>query len=216
MPNTAILIVRIVQAALAIIVLGLSAATINGTENRFYSFYYNIDAYSVFCSVWTLLIVSYFIFCPIYFKVVAIPIAVLIIEIITNIFWFANWIALASLWGPGSCRGISWCQTGKASIAFACFTWLAFVGSTILISLSAVGYSKNNSFSTRDSTLVGGEFPQSSTGPVVAPVVEAPVVAPENIDLEANISNKERFTPEASQTEPIPPAGTGIDYDGAR
>lgn len=205
-----ILIVRVIQIILAILVLALSANTIHGTENYYgFSFYFTIDGYSLFCSIWTLLVVGYFIIAPMFVSVIAIPILGFVIEIITTIFWFSAWIALATLWGPGSCRSISWCSTGKASIAFACFTWLSFMATTILIIISSLPYFHSKGFSQRIPFEVGGTFPhvtQPATGPSVAPGNS------NNIDLEAHPSNKEQFTPEVSHNNnnAIPPAGTGI------
>lgn len=227
---SALTILRIVQFVLTVITLGLTASTVN-SENTITSYYgfrstsSSIDNFAVFCSVWSLLVIAYMIFAPLYLAVIAVPIISLVVDVITTIFWFSAWIALASQWAPfGRCGGWSGCKTGKASIAFACFTWLAFLASTILIILSALPYFKSNSFSSRSAPfLEGGAFPTTSAP---APGTTGPVGAPrdgENIDLEANQSNKEQFSPEVSYNappvaEPVHPhnvnsppvAGTGI------
>ena len=78
----------------------------------------------LFCSVWTLLAVAYLVLTPSRFPQAAHKYAILGVEAITMIFWFAAWVAVASLWGDLRCgsRGGT-CGAGTAAIVFSAFIW---------------------------------------------------------------------------------------------
>jgi len=78
----------------------------------------------LFCSVWTLLAVAYLVLAPSRFPAAAHKYAILGVEAVTMIFWFAGWVAVAALWGDvqcGSQGGI--CGAGTAAIVFGAFVW---------------------------------------------------------------------------------------------
>jgi hypothetical protein len=78
----------------------------------------------LFCSLWTILAVAYLVLAPSRFPSAAHKYAILGVEALTMIFWFAGWVAVAALWGDlgcGSRGGV--CGTGTAAIVFGAFIW---------------------------------------------------------------------------------------------
>jgi len=122
---------RIVQAVLAIIILGLTAYIVDVTWGTPDSV-----NFMLFTSVWTLLAVVYLTVTPTYFPALAHKYVVLALEAITMIFWFAAWVAVATLWGDWSCgsRG-GVCGAGTAAIVFSAIEWLTFVATTVMAAL---------------------------------------------------------------------------------
>ena len=53
------------------------------------------DSFLVFVSIWTLLVVLYLGLAPKFFPSLAIPFAILALDALTMLFWFAGFIALA-------------------------------------------------------------------------------------------------------------------------
>ena len=80
--------------------------------------------FMLFTSVWTLLAVAYLAVTPTHFPNFAHKYLILAVEAVTMIFWFAAWVAVASLWGDISCgsRGGP-CGAGTAAIVFGAFIW---------------------------------------------------------------------------------------------
>jgi len=79
----------------------------------------------LFCSVWTLLVVAYLVITPSRYPRAAHKFAILGVEAVTMIFWFAAFIAVAALWGDwfgGSGRGTPY-GTGVAAIVLSAFLW---------------------------------------------------------------------------------------------
>ena len=78
----------------------------------------------LFCSLWTLLAVIYLVLAPSRFPAAAHKFAILGVEALTMIFWFAGWVAVAALWGDLACgsRG-GVCGAGTAAIVFGAFIW---------------------------------------------------------------------------------------------
>ncbi|ORY16880.1 membrane-associating domain-domain-containing protein [Clohesyomyces aquaticus] len=132
-----ILPLRAVQAVLAIIVLGLTAYVVdawNGPYNWGWS--PSSVNFLLFCSIWTLLAVAYLIVTPSRFPQFAHKFAILAVEAVTMIFWFAGWVAVAALWGDigcGSRRGV--CGAGTAAIVFGAIEWLTFVATTVMAAM---------------------------------------------------------------------------------
>lgn len=216
-PNKPLFYLRIAQLAMAVIVLGLSAATISNSTYRYrgvrYSYSSGTDNYSVFVAVWTLLAIPYLLLSPLIFEIAAYPLAFMIVELLSDVFWFAGWIALAAQWGPvGNCFSSSACKTGKASTAMSAITWLLFVASTIVVMTSAVVYFKNKGLSTVKPGIPGGELP-------VPPVSNTENQhGNEIVDLEASPSTKESVSHNTIgesefrvQNNDIPPAGTVLN-----
>jgi hypothetical protein len=77
----------------------------------------------LFCSVWTILALAYLIISPLHFPNTAHKFAILGVEALTMIFWFAAWIALAALLGDTACRHWGPCRAADAATVFAAFEW---------------------------------------------------------------------------------------------
>ncbi|QGA19318.1 hypothetical protein EYB26_007007 [Talaromyces marneffei] len=125
-----VLPVRIVQAVFAIIILGLTAYAIN-VELEWSWYSSNTINFDLFNSIWTLLVaLPYLSLVPIFFANLSHHYAVLVIEIVTMIFWFAGFIALgASLPPPRACHG-NFCSSLQAATVFGAFEWLLFAITT--------------------------------------------------------------------------------------
>ena len=200
--SSSVLILRIVQVLNTILVLGLSANTVHGTRSatRYFSSYYytysyynGTDAFTIFLAVWSLLVLAYLLLAPMFLSAIAIPIVSLVIELITMIFWFSDWIALAALWGPFSCGGVNFCGTGKASAAFAAVNWVLFLATFILIVIKSVPFIKSGVFSTKERFAIGGILPTVVAAPTAADIEQQQAAG---VDLDTNLSNKEVFSPQ--------------------
>jgi len=78
----------------------------------------------IFTSVWTLLAVAYLAITPGRFPTAAHKYGILAAEVLTMLFWFAGFIALAVLLtdiGCGTRRGV--CAAATAGDVFAAFEW---------------------------------------------------------------------------------------------
>lgn len=76
----------------------------------------------IFASVWTLLALIYLILAPWRFPTFAHMFAILAVEALTMLFWFAGFVALAVFLGDRVCFG-SVCSCAKAATVFAAFEW---------------------------------------------------------------------------------------------
>ena len=81
----------------------------------------------LFCAVWTILALVYLVLTPGMFPTAAHKFGILAVEILTMIFWFAAWIALASLLGDVGCNQ-AWgvCRAATAATVFAAFEWYVY------------------------------------------------------------------------------------------
>ncbi|KAF2750125.1 hypothetical protein M011DRAFT_396754 [Sporormia fimetaria CBS 119925] len=129
-----ILPLRGVQALFSIIVLGLTAYLVDDARHWWWSSPDSVD-FLLFTSVWTLLVVAYLVLVPSRFPQFAHKYAILAVEAVTMIFWFAGWVAVAALWGDTRCRHSTWCSCGIAAIIFGALTWLTFVATTVFAGL---------------------------------------------------------------------------------
>jgi len=127
------LALRIVQGILAIICLGLTAYVANSWSYYWYIGTPSSIAFMLFTSVWTLLALVYLIVAPMKFPTAAHKFAVLAVEALTMLFWFAAFIAVAVL-VSGICYGHV-CDSGKAAAAFGAFAWLTFAATTTLAAM---------------------------------------------------------------------------------
>ncbi|KAF2788539.1 hypothetical protein K505DRAFT_328861 [Melanomma pulvis-pyrius CBS 109.77] len=131
-----VLPLRAVQAVFSIIVLGLTAYIVDASTSPWYSWSPDSVNFLLFCSVWTLLAVAYLVLAPSRFPAAAHKFAIIGVEALTMLFWFAGWVAVAALWGDLSCGshgGV--CGAGTAAIVFGAFIWLTFVATTIVAAL---------------------------------------------------------------------------------
>ncbi len=135
--------IRITQAIFAIIVLGvlaygiytsppsfLTSTLLTPTAANDWSFYSSPSQvnFLIFASVWTLLAVAYLVIAPIRFRTAAHKFAILAVEAVTMIFWFAGFIALACMLNDDWCdvRTGRWgrpCQAAIAGDVFAALEW---------------------------------------------------------------------------------------------
>ncbi|KAF2257819.1 hypothetical protein CC78DRAFT_549618 [Lojkania enalia] len=134
--------IRIAQAVLSIIILGLTAYIIDTFSTPFGSFSPDSVDFMLFTSLWTLLAVGYLVFVammPDRIPVIAHKYAVAAVEAVTMIFWFAAWVAVAAKWGdinwPDGYEHPAWWSSGVAAIVFGCIVWLTFVATTVMSAL---------------------------------------------------------------------------------
>ena len=136
------LIVRAVQFVFAIIVLGLTGHStlpyqpLSGTVTNMppsvasYGDTPSQDSFMVFTAIWTMLVLIYLALSPRFFPKIAHPYAILGLDALTMLFWFAGFIALAVFehdfsynvgfytFGCGS-----FCGEFKAAAVFGAFEW---------------------------------------------------------------------------------------------
>ncbi|EZF34680.1 hypothetical protein TMEN_3718 [Trichophyton mentagrophytes] len=130
MPNI-ILILRGVQALLAVVTLGLIAYVVNWVRERLVFGGLDSANFLLFDSIWTLFIaLPFIVFSPKFFPALAHQYALLGVEAATVLFWFSAFISLAvDTSNIGECTV---CSVVKAAIAFGAFEWAAFVGTFVL------------------------------------------------------------------------------------
>ncbi|KAG9228296.1 membrane-associating domain-containing protein [Amylocarpus encephaloides] len=122
---------RIAQSIFAIIELGLTAYVVNRWAHGWWS--PSQANFLLFCSIWTLLVLIYLILAPLKFPRFAHKSAILGIEAVTMIFWFAGFIAFAVLLSDIGCGSGWWgCRVNQAAAVFGAFEWLLFMFSTVL------------------------------------------------------------------------------------
>lgn len=131
---------RLAQAVLSVLVLGLTAYVVsiwNPSEVNFL----------LFTSIWTFLALAYLIITPGRFPEAAHKYGILAAEIITMIFWFAGFIATAVLLTDTGCRRGSVCRSLQAATVFGAFEWALFTATTIMAGLHA--WRARNSYDDR-------------------------------------------------------------------
>ena len=80
----------------------------------------------IFCAVWSILAVAFLILSPRYdtqARHVGHKFAILAVDAVTAIFWFAGFIALAVFIGVPNCGNNHVCGALQASVAFGAFLW---------------------------------------------------------------------------------------------
>ncbi|KAL1867199.1 hypothetical protein Plec18167_008740 [Paecilomyces lecythidis] len=118
---------RAVQAIFAIIVLGLTAYVISAFDDVYFDFSSDTLNFMLFTSVWTLLVATpYLALSPVYVPQLAHRFAVVGMEVVTTIFWFAAFIALATLLPPPEACHTSPCRSAQAATVFGAFEWALF------------------------------------------------------------------------------------------
>ncbi|KAL4927810.1 MARVEL domain-containing protein [Aspergillus undulatus] len=127
-------ILRGLQAVFAVIVLGLTGHAVNQGWNG------ERVNFMLFNSVWTFfIVVPYFILAPMFVPALAHRWALVAVDAVTMIFWFAGFIALAVAVGDVSfCSHFSVCQGLQAATAFGAFDWALFLATTALNTLGAL------------------------------------------------------------------------------
>ncbi|PWW74851.1 hypothetical protein C7212DRAFT_326568 [Tuber magnatum] len=134
-----ILLLRVTQGVLAFIVLGVAAYVVDFHNGA-------IDApnFLVFDSVWTFIALGYVVATPMFFPDLHNRWAVLGVEAITMVFWFAGFIALAVEINRWKCIAGFECPTSaaRAAAVFGAFEWLAWATSLGLIVRALIQYGK--------------------------------------------------------------------------
>ncbi|KIN01114.1 hypothetical protein OIDMADRAFT_54255 [Oidiodendron maius Zn] len=135
-----VLPVRVVQFIFSIVVIGTEGYVANRFDNYFLGTAPAEVAFLIFCAVWTWLVLAYVIGAPLVFPVAAHHYAVAAVEIVTMIFWFAGFIALAANlgWCPSGYH-ITTCSAADAGTAFAAFEWVLFVFTSVVAVIAALG-----------------------------------------------------------------------------
>ncbi|KAF9633928.1 hypothetical protein BFW01_g4823 [Lasiodiplodia theobromae] len=125
---------RIVQAVFTVIVLGLTAYVCDWWTSHWMAASPAEVNYLIFVSVWTILALAYLIVAPARFPAAAHKFAILGVEALTMLFWFAGFIALAVWLTDRWCFG-NVCASARAATVIGAFEWLAFAATTVLASL---------------------------------------------------------------------------------
>jgi len=132
--NPLLLGLRGVQFVLGLIIFCMSCYTVNATSG-----YLDEANFMLFNGLWTFLIaVPYLALCIKFFPALAHKFALLGVDAVTMLFWFAGFIALAArLPRPKYCIG-SPCHTLQAVTVFGAFEWLLFAATTALSVIALV------------------------------------------------------------------------------
>ena|SRR5438045_8060935 len=111
----------------------MEALAANQFDSIYYNGYYYVgDAspsqvnFLVFASVWSILAVTFLVLSPRYDddgRHIGHKFVILAVDVVTAIFWFAGFIALAALIGVPNCGRNRLCQALQAAVAFGAFLW---------------------------------------------------------------------------------------------
>ncbi|TKA80805.1 hypothetical protein B0A55_01605 [Friedmanniomyces simplex] len=129
-----VLALRVAQTILALITLGLTAYVANWWSNYWHAISPSQINFLVFASVWTLIpALLYLILVPWRFSDTRAhhKFAILGMETLTMLFWFAGFVALSVFLSDRVCFGHV-CSAAKAAAVFAAFEWLLFAGTTAM------------------------------------------------------------------------------------
>lgn len=124
---------RIVQAIFGIIVLGLMSYVISNFNWHGVSYSPSQANFLLFCSIWTVLVLVYLVLAPVRFQAAAHKFAILGVEFVTMIFWFAGFIAYAVF--ITGCGGGAICRANEAAVTFGAFEWLLFAATTAMAAM---------------------------------------------------------------------------------
>ncbi|KAK5118583.1 hypothetical protein LTR85_008048 [Meristemomyces frigidus] len=128
-----VLALRMAQTILALIILGLTCYVANWWSNYWHAISPSQINFLVFASVWSLLALLYLVIVPWRFSETRAhhKFAILGVEALTMIFWFAGFIALAVFLSDRVCFGHV-CSAAKAAAVFGAFEWALFAGTTTM------------------------------------------------------------------------------------
>ncbi|KAK3719705.1 hypothetical protein LTR37_004242 [Vermiconidia calcicola] len=128
-----VLSLRIAQIVLAIIVLALTAYVANWWGGYWHSMSPSQINFLLFDAVWTLLALTYLTLVPWRFSetIAHHKFAILAVETLTMIFWFAGFVALAVFLSDRVCYGHV-CSAAKAACVFGAFEWVCFAATTAM------------------------------------------------------------------------------------
>jgi len=130
---------RIAQWILAVLVLALTAYVASWYNTSTLTASPSQINFLLFCGVWTaILAVPYLTLSPRFFPTAAHKFGILAAEVVTMLFWFAGFIALAVfLSNLLFCRG-NVCRAAQAATAFGALEWVLFSATTIMASIHVV------------------------------------------------------------------------------
>lgn len=127
--------VRAIQVLFAIIVLGLIAYVIDAATGGWSS----TVNFMMFNAVWTAFVaVPYLVFGPMFIPNFPHKFVILGVELVTMLFWFAGFIALAALLGPPKYCNSGPCHAGQAATAFGAFEWVLFLVTAVYAVMGVV------------------------------------------------------------------------------
>ncbi|KAL5355447.1 marvel domain-containing protein [Aspergillus floccosus] len=127
--------VRAIQVVFAIIILGLTAYIISVATGG----YSDTVNFMLFNSIWTAFVATpYLAAGPILVPNFPHRWIVPAVEIITTIFWFAGFIALAAMLPPPRYCHSGPCNAGQAASAFGAFEWALFLATSVYSTLAAL------------------------------------------------------------------------------
>ncbi|KAK6341933.1 hypothetical protein TWF730_001417 [Orbilia blumenaviensis] len=132
-----ILGIRIAAGVLSIIILGVDAYAISAFNNTRSGSSPSSMNFVIFCVIWTWLSLAYILITPRFLPRLHDKWILLAVEALATLFWFSGFVAVAAYVGDHSITcPESVCGSIKATIAFSCFEWLAWVASLVLVCLS--------------------------------------------------------------------------------
>ncbi|PKY03966.1 hypothetical protein P168DRAFT_319421 [Aspergillus campestris IBT 28561] len=125
--------VRVVQVVFGIIVLGLAAYAINIPVSS------DTVNFMLFNGIWTAFLATpYLAFAPAFFPHAALQFVVPAVEAVTAIFWFAGFVATATILPPPRlCHG-GLCNSLQAATVFGAFEWVLFMVTAVFAGLGAL------------------------------------------------------------------------------
>ncbi|KAK5000472.1 hypothetical protein LTR66_000671 [Elasticomyces elasticus] len=126
---------RIAQALFAIIVFALTAFVAHWWHEFYRAAAPSQVGFLLFTSIWTILALLFLILAPWKFPAAAHKFAILGVEAITTLFWFAGFIAQAVFLSHSTACYGHVCNSAKAAAVFGAFEWLLFVGTLIMAAL---------------------------------------------------------------------------------
>ncbi|MCJ1388845.1 hypothetical protein MMC18_001695 [Xylographa bjoerkii] len=141
--NKVLLPLRGVAVLFTIIELGLTAygvSVYNGCyilDGFEYCQTFGAINFLLFASLWSLLVLAYLL-ATLRFGRFSHPIASFVLLLVTALFWFAGFIAVAVFTG-GGCGGDRACQTLAAAAAFGAFLWIIFLVDAVFAGMAAFG-----------------------------------------------------------------------------
>lgn len=124
---------RGVQFLLNIIAMGLIGHVVD-----FFSDSPSRVSFFLFTTIWTLFALVFLIAVPRFMPNMAKPLLLLPIEVVTVIFWFAAWVALAAWIADVDDLGCpNWCRVTRAAVVFGAFENLLWIVTAVLTALKA-------------------------------------------------------------------------------
>ncbi|MCJ1416897.1 hypothetical protein MMC32_003236 [Xylographa parallela] len=141
--NKVLLPLRGVAVLFTIIELGLTAYGVSYFDGTYFDGYYTYTSnvgslnFMLFNSLWSLLLLAYLL-ATLRFARFSHPIVTFVLLLLTALFWFSGFIALAVAVGP-SCYGNHACQTVAAAAAFGAFLWVIFLVDAVFAGMAAFG-----------------------------------------------------------------------------